>query len=144
MRSKPPNPNTGIGKELGGRSDCQLNRQQPHVTRVYEFSYFRSVSDTTWSALDGTDSGFYLLGPTGVVRGGGTGLFQWSGSHQLATGTTTQQAAASVRTGATRSKATHFDGRPGLPSGPPHHGGNRLWSDHWTPPAQDPPVPSSW
>ena len=115
-----------------------------NVTRVYEFSYFRSVSDTTWSALDGTDSGFYLLGPTGVVRGGGTGLFQWSGSHQLATGTTTQQAAASVRTGATRSKATHFDGRPGLPSGPPHHGGNRPWSDHWTPPAQDPPVPSSW
>ena len=61
----------------------QLNRVARvfDVARVYEFAYFRSVASRSWSSLDKTDSGFYLLGPTGQVRGAGISLFSWARLH---------------------------------------------------------------
>lgn len=61
----------------------QLNRiaHSFDVQRVYEFSYFRSFSRDVWDPRDKTDSGFYLLGPAGHVRGGGISLFAWTRSH---------------------------------------------------------------
>ena len=62
----------------------ELNRLEPkdQIKRVYEFSYFRSVAATGWDARDKTDSGFYLLGPRGGVRGAGAALFFWTQNHE--------------------------------------------------------------
>ena len=108
-----------------------------NIARVYEFSYYRSVSDTSWNAADGTDSGFYLLGPTGIVRGGGIGLFAWSNSHQAAAAGSVLQSPTGHTSISSASRA-HLAAGFGMSN--PGHGGNNPRAENWTPPAQDPPL----